>query len=197
MPIQPPLHAFEAKKPLRLSDIDLLTRAERGTLLALCYDLFVIHGESIRFGPCIEGAVFELELGGVVRAFSMLDGYLTVPLTESGAHFHLCIGETTGVGGRATPPELSRIRQCSRATFHRRLDPELDAPTSWSLSLSNGAGEQMCTFFLPSPYLDERLKPLRSPRPENLRLWNSLRATYLGETCPQPAPVKIPSRSHA
>jgi|GEM_PF-1480215 len=194
--IQPPLRPFDPKKPLRLSDIEALPRAGRGTLLALCYDLFVVHGGSIRFGPCIEGAVFELELGGPAKSFSLLDGYLTVPLSESGAHFHLCVGDTIGVGGRATPAELSRIRQCSRATFLRRLTPDLSAPTSWSLSLSNGNAEQMCTFFLPSPYLDERLKRLRTPRVENLRLWNSLRATYIEEAFPQPPPLAIPSQTH-
>ena len=48
-----------------------------------------------------------------------------------------------------------------------------------------GFGEQMTTVFLPSPFLSEELKVLKEPRWERLRLWYSLRETFLGEPIPQ------------
>jgi len=43
----------------------------------------------------------------------------------------------------------------------------------------------MTTVFLPSPFLSEELKMLKEPRGERLRLWYSLRETFLGEPMPQ------------
>jgi len=43
----------------------------------------------------------------------------------------------------------------------------------------------MTTVFLPSPFLSEELKVLKEPRWERLRLWYSLRETFLGEPIPE------------
>ena len=158
---------------------------EVGTRYALCRDLFEDHARDVMFGPCIEGAVFELKLSGPAQ-LSMLDGYLTVPL-EAPSHFHLCIGRHRGLGRNSPPPELARRRECSRASFRRLVHPER-GPRSWQLELVNGAGEQMITFFLPSPYLSPAMKPLKVPDWGRLALWNALRARYLGEREPQPLP---------
>lgn len=158
---------------------------EVGTLYALCRDLFADPYEDIMFGPCVEGAVFDLKLNAPGR-LSMMDGYLTVQLDKP-AHFHLCIGRHRGLGKRETPPELAQRRQCSRASFRRLVHPER-GPRSWQLELVNGAVEQMVTFFFSSPFLNKQMKPTKEPDWSRLTLWNQLRATYLGETEPQPLP---------
>ena len=61
----------------------------------------------------------------------------------------------------------------------------------WGILLWNGAEEQMITLYLPSPFLDDRLKPMREPDWSRLALWNQLRARYLGETEPQPIPEVV------
>jgi hypothetical protein len=179
IPIQPGADVPH-NKPLRLPEIRQRTPEARGTLLSLAYDLFVVNWQKVRFGPCIEGAVFELELTSEPEDFAVLDGYLTVVLPPGPQHFHLCIGPTRGLHPHTTPPELSRVRQCSRAAFFRTLSDGC-TPGSWGLRLWNGAGEQMLSVFLPSPYLDDRLKPVRTPDWSRLGLWNDLRARYLGE----------------
>lgn len=170
-------------KPLRLPAIRERTYEERGTLLSLAYDLFVRNWNRVRFGPCIEGAVFELELPSEPEDFAMLDGYLTIDLPPGPAHFHLCIGATEGLHKeRKTPPELSRQRLCSRAAFFRTLSPGSCTPGSWGVRLWNGDGQQMLSVFLPSPFLDDRLKPQREPDWSRLALWHELRQRYLGES---------------
>jgi hypothetical protein len=119
--------------------------------------------------------------------FSYLDGYLTVFLEPSPAHMHLCVGPHQGLKNE-TPDVLALKRQCSRAAFVRTLGKSC-VPGSWSIQLFNGAGEQMITFFLPSPFLDmEKEKRLKVPNWSHLALWNELRARYLGEQTPQPLP---------
>lgn len=176
---------------LRLPQISELSRAQRGTLLSLCYDLFVESWNQIVFGPCIQGAVFELQMAAQPTQFSYLDGYLTVFLEPSPAHMHLCIGPHQGLKNE-TPSELAKKRECSRAAFVRSTSKSC-LPGSWSIQLFNGAGEQMITFFLPSPFLDmAKEKRLREPNWEHLTLWNELRARYLGEQTPQPLPISAP-----
>ena len=51
----------------------------------------------------------------------------------------------------------------------------------------NGDGDQMCSFFLPNPFLDDEQKR-QKPDWSRLALWNELRARYLGEIEPQPIP---------
>lgn len=189
IPIHAGTAAVPANKPLRLAQIEEMTAAERGTLLSLCHDLFVARWRDVRFGTCIEGAVFELELTARPDVFSVLDGYLTVVFPPGPAHFHLCIGATGGLGTHATPAALAAQRLCSRAAFTRSLSAGACTPGSWGVRLWNGSGEQMLSIFLPSPFLDDRLKPQREPDWSRLALWNELRARYLGETEPQALPA--------
>lgn len=160
---------------------------EVGTLYALCSRLFVEEWEHIVFGPCVQGAVFELKLTGPAEKISMLDGYLTVHVEPKPTHFHLCIARHRGLANNPTPPELSRQRRCGRAAFYRSVSASC-SPQSWGIRLWNGAGEQMLTFFLPSPYLTDDQKRRKAPDWSRLELWNSLRAEFLGETEPQPVP---------
>ncbi|HVZ32301.1 MAG TPA: hypothetical protein VG963_07745 [Polyangiaceae bacterium] len=191
IPIAPADLGVAHNKVLRLPQIADLSRERRGTLLSLCYDLFVEHWQQIVFGPCIQGAVFELQLAAPPTRFSYLDGYLTVFLEPSPAHMHLCIGPHRGLKDE-TPDELARIRPCQRAVFVRSFGKSC-LPGSWSIELFNGKGEQMITFFLPSPFLDlSKEKRLREPNWDHLALWNELRARYLGERVPQPLPQAEP-----
>jgi hypothetical protein len=187
IPIRPGTLAHPPGKILRLAKMRDRTCEELGTLLSLCKDLFVDHFRRIRFGPCIQGAVFELELASEPEAFSLLDGYLTVTLPPGPAHFHLCIGETRGLGRDRTPDALAQQRQCRRAAFVRTLRASDCTPGSWAVRLWNGAGEQMVTVFLPSPFLDDALRRIPADY-ARLSLWNDLRARYLGERVPQPHP---------
>ncbi len=189
IPVQLPGPDVAHNRVLRKEQLADLPVERRGTLLSLCYDLFVGNWQRIVFGPCIQGAVFELQMSAEPTQFSYLDGYLTVYLEPRPAHMHLCIGPHQGLKNE-TPPELSRVRQCSRAAFTRTLGDD-GQPHSWSIQLWNGAGEQMITFFLPSPFLDmQREKHLREPDWSHLELWNSLRARYLDERVPQPLPTE-------
>jgi len=188
IPIQLPDLGVPENRVLRLEQLSDMTREQRGTLLSLCLDLFVESWNQVVFGPCIQGAVFELQMANKPTRFSYLDGYMTLFLADSSAHMHLCLGPHTGMKNE-TPSELARIRQCGRAAFTRTLGDNGE-PHSWGIVLWNGAGEQMLTFFLPSPFLDmEREKRLREPEYSHLTLWNTLRARYLGESVPQPLPM--------
>jgi hypothetical protein len=187
IPLAPAQLGVAHNRILRKEQLADLPAERRGTLLSLCYELFVENWPNIVFGTCIQGAVYELSLGAEPSQFSYLDGYLTVFLEPSPAHMHLCIGAHQGLK-HETPAELSRVRECRRAAFSR-TSGEDGHPHSWSVQLWNGAGEQMITFFLPSPFLDRsREKRLREPDWSHLSLWNQLRARYLGETAPQPLP---------
>ncbi len=168
---------------------------ELGTLLSLCRDLFVQNWKRIRFGPCLQGAVFEITLSRKPKLFSMLDGYLTVGLPHAKDHFHLCIAETRGLGDRKTPPQLSKVRQCARASFFRDLAPGIGSPRSWGVRLWNGNGEQMVSIFLPNPYLNAQLKR-QKPDWSKLALWNDLRRRYIGETQSQPIPTATDMPDH-
>lgn len=183
IPIRAGTMPWPFNKPLRLPAIRERTPEELGTLLSLSYELFVRNWNRVRFGPCIEGAVYELELTAPPEGFSMLDGYLTVEIAPGPAHFHLCLGATEGLHkDDKTPVELARKRRCSRAALFRILSEGGCTPGSWGVRLWNGDREQMITVFLPSPYLDDRLKRLREPDWSRLGLWNELRARYLGES---------------
>ncbi len=169
---------------------------ELGTLISLCRDLFVENWNRIRFGPCIEGAVFEISLSKKPRLFSMLDGYLTVALPHAKDHFHLCLTETRGLGNNRTPSSQAKIRQCSRAAFVRTVGRDGCTPRAWAVRLWNGQGEQMVSVFLPNPHLSRELKHRKTPDWSRLALWNDLRRKYLGETTPQPIPEPAPMEDH-
>ena len=156
-------------------------RPTRELLEALLRDLFENHYESLVFGPCIQGAVFECRVKAPPRKISYLDGYLTVDLGDW--HFHLCIGEHLGDARHPCPPELARWRRCARATLLRIYqNPPVagHAPVSYSLALMNGRDEQMTTFYLPNPYFDAHYRVLESPDWGKLALWNHIRTGYLG-----------------
>lgn len=142
------------------------------TLTALLRDLFENHWPSLRFGPCIQGAVYELVLTEPPKQVDVLDGYLTV---DAGPwHFHLCIGEHKG-----STPEAARIRRCSKAAFFTTKGTRCTGQ-SWGLRLWNGAGEQMITIFFPNPNLDQKLRRVQTPDLSKLELWKAMRARYAG-----------------
>src|SRR6185503_19512889 len=147
-------------------------------LFALINHLFETYWETVFFGILIQGAAWEVKAPGPPRKIGLLDGYVTV---DFGAwHFHLCIGETKGVGAAPTPPALARHRRCSRAELYRGLNPKTGAPNTWGFRMFNGAGEQQMTVFLPSPFLGDDGKPIRPPRWERLAAWDDLRQRSLG-----------------
>jgi hypothetical protein len=144
-----------------------------GVLVPLLTALFERHWREIRFGPCIQGAVYELTLSAPARV-SMLDGYLTV---ESGAwHLHLCVGEHRG-----TTMEARQVRRAAKSAFFRSRSVTCSGG-SYGLRLWNGAGEQMITVFFPSPWLDDDLRLRKEPDWSRLALWRELRAAYANVT---------------
>ena len=156
-------------------------RPERELLETLLRDLFENHYESLTFGPCIQGAVFECRVKSPPRRISYLDGYLTVDLGDW--HFHLCIGEHRGDALHPCPPELARWRKCARAMLLRNYqNPPIagHAPVSYSMALLNGRDEQMVTFFLPNPFFDQNHRVLEAADWTKLALWNHIRTNYLG-----------------
>jgi hypothetical protein len=140
-------------------------------LLRLFRLLFEEHPGEFIFGPCIQGAVFEIRMTEPAR-LTMLDGYLTV---DFGAwHLHLCIGPH-----KTKTPELARHRRVQRAALYRSRNKSC-VPMSWGLRLWNGQGEQMITVFLPNPYLSEDMKRLPKPDWSRLALWDAIRREFLG-----------------
>ncbi|MGA9526265.1 MAG: hypothetical protein WBV82_32695 [Myxococcaceae bacterium] len=149
---------------------------DEATLLRLFRLLFEEHATEITFGPCIQGAVFEIHADRAAKV-TMLDGYLTVGL---GAwHFHLCIGGHRGYPSNPCPPELARHRRVKRAALFRTVGPSC-VPASWGLRLWNGHHEQMITVFFPNPHLNDEEKRTRHPDWSRLRLWNEVRREFLG-----------------
>ena len=146
------------------------------SLLRLFKLLFEEYASELTFGPCVQGAVFEIHVDKPGR-LTMLDGYLTV---DFGAwHFHLCIGAHRGTTANPCPAELARHRQVSRAAIYRTWGPSC-LPASWGLRLWNGHGEQMITVFFPNPYLDEEGHRPRKPDWSRLQLWDLVRQEFLG-----------------
>lgn len=165
-------------------------------LLALLRDLFEDHWSEIVFGPCLQGAVFEL-MFSEKPTFSTLDGYVTIGgAGPRGWHFHLCIGPHKGSPDRPTPPELERWRRCGRAAFYRDFD-RAGTCGSWGFRMWNGRGEQMLTVFFPNPWLDpERQRYLETPDWSRLDLWMRLRERYAGVPV-EPPPLGSPlPRTH-
>lgn len=145
-------------------------------LLRLFILLFEEYATEITFGPCIQGAVFEIH-ADKPGEISMLDGYLTV---DFGAwHFHLCIGEHRGTTAHPTPPALANHRRVKRAALFRTWGRSC-LPASWGLRLWNGHDEQMITVFLPNPYLDANDHVARNPDWSRLHVWDRIRREFLG-----------------
>jgi hypothetical protein len=149
---------------------------DEDSLLRLFKLLFEKHAAEITFGPCIQGAVFEIQVEKPAE-LGMLDGYLTVDLGTW--HFHLCIGEHRGTTTNPCPPALANHRRVKRAALFRTWCRSC-LPVSWGLRLWNGHGEQMITVFFPNPYLDEQDHRLREPDWSRLHLWNLVRHEFLG-----------------
>ena len=127
----------------------------------------------------------------------MLDGYLTIFFGNTGeTHFHLCTDVHRGLGKQAVHPEVAHRRQCARIAFYREFGPKQCSPGSWGIRMWNGNDMQMCSFFLPSPFLDDRQKP-QKPDWSRLELWNELRRRYLKETVPQPIPAATVAPYHS
>jgi hypothetical protein len=146
------------------------------SLLRLFKLLFEERPTEITFGPCIQGAVFEIHADKPAH-LTMLDGYLTV---DFGAwHFHLCIGEHRGTTSNPCPPELAEHRRVKRAELFRSRSRSC-LPVSWGLRLWNGHDEQMITVFLPNPYLDAEGHRPRDPDWSRLQLWDRIRREFLG-----------------
>ncbi len=129
----------------------------------------------IRFGPLIEGAVYELQATAPPR-LSMLDGYLTVDLGATG-HLHLCIGEHRGPPDRPVPASLAARRRCAHAELQRLWVD--GAPRSWMFRMFNGDGHQQLTVLLPNPFLTDEMQVLDAPDWDRLELWDLLRERYL------------------
>jgi nitrile hydratase accessory protein len=136
--------------------------------------LFTHWWPHIRFGPIIQGAVYELRAPHEPH-LSMLDGYLTVGFERW--HVHLCIGEHKGEPGHPVDPAVARLRRCTYAELARIWVD--DAPVSWMFRMYNGASEQQLTVLLPNPFLDDEQNPLPEPDWTRLECWDELRRSLL------------------
>jgi hypothetical protein len=151
--------------------------ADEATLMRLFRLLFEEHATEIIFGPCIQGAVFEIHVEKPAEV-TLLDGYLTA---DFGAwHFHLCIGEHRGTTSQPCPEELARHRRVKRVALFRSRGRSC-LPASWGLRLWNGKDEQMITVFFPNPYLDAQMHRNRVPDWTRLDLWDRVRREFLGQ----------------
>lgn len=153
--------------------------ADRENLENLLLHLFTEHWQDVVFGPCVQGAVFEIQADGPPRHTGYLDGYLTVDFGKW--HLHLCIGEHKGDPGSPCPPDLARWRKCAKAEL---IHTETTKPTgghppeSYALVLSNGKDEQMITFFFPNPWLNEKHRVMEVRNEEKMELWEKLLSKY-------------------
>lgn len=148
---------------------------DEGVVQRLLTDVFEHHWEQIRFGPLIEGAVYELRAPRRPR-LSMLDGYLTIDVDDW--HVHLCVGDHRGPPDRPVSAELARRRRCAHAELQRLWVD--GSPNSWMLRLFNGDGDQQLTVILPHPFLDDDQRMRAEPDWTRLGLWDHLRARFLG-----------------
>ena len=143
-------------------------------LLELLTTIFEDHWQHVRFGPLIQGAVYELAATAKPR-LSMLDGYLTIDL--GGPHVHLCIGEQKGLPGHPVDPALAKRRRCAQIELQRQWIE--GAPRTWMMRMFNGDGDQMLTILLPNPFLSDDQRLLAEPDWSRLSLWDQLRGHYL------------------
>ena len=162
-------------------DLEIFPIAVTEARLRAALDVMLMRWwPNIRFGPIIQGAVYELRAPHEPE-LSMLDGYLTIGF--DGWHVHLCIGEHTGLPGSPVEPSVARLRRCTYAELVRIW--VADAPTSWMFRMYNGASEQQLTVLLPNPFLDDDQHPLTEPDWSRLACWDELRALLL-ELQPDP-----------
>jgi hypothetical protein len=144
-------------------------------LVELLTDVFENWWQHIRFGPLINGAVYEL-LPPHRPRLSMLDGYLTIGFEQW--HVHLCVGEHRGPPGHPVDAGLARRRRCAHAELQRQFVE--GAPRNWMFRMFNGEGAQQLTVLLPNPFLDGDQRPIEPPDWSRLELWDALRQRYLG-----------------
>ena len=143
--------------------------------------IFEDNWQRVRFGPLIQGAVYELAATAKPR-LGMLDGYLTIDL--GGPHVHLCIGDQKGLGDHPVDPELARRRKCAHAELQRQWIE--GAPRTWMFRMFNGDGDQMLTVLLPNPFLTDDQQYRDEPDFTQLDLWDELRHRFL-DLPPDPA----------
>lgn len=144
---------------------------EEQKLFELFQELFVEHWQGLVFGPCVDGAVFEIKLTAPPKSVTYREGYLTV---ETGPwHFHLCLGPH-----KAVSEELVTRRRVARAAFFESNNKSC-VPKSFGFRMWNGAGDQMITLFFPNPYLSPETK-VQKPDWNRLELWKEMRAKYAG-----------------
>ncbi len=146
--------------------------AEESFLHDLLKRLFEDHWHDLTFGPLIPGAAWEIRVPNAPTRVHLNNGYLTVDFGLW--HFHLCIGEFTGVA-----PELAAQRRTARVELYRRVNQD-DQPVSWGLCLYNQAGHQQMTILFPNPLLTAEQKISKTPDWSRLALWDRLRHDYLG-----------------
>jgi nitrile hydratase accessory protein len=155
--------------------------AEEQVLHRLLTDLLVGWWDLIRFGPLIQGAVYELRFDRAPE-LSMLDGYLTID--AGSGHVHVCIGPHVGTREAPVSPELAARRRCRHAELYRVWVD--GSPCSWGFRMFNGDDHQQLAVLLPNPFLDSDDQPVAHPDWERLACWDALRARYLG-LAPDPA----------
>jgi hypothetical protein len=150
-------------------------RAEEGVLRPLMDHLFLETWSRIVVGPCIEGAVFEIQFETQPKV-TYLDGYFTVDLGRW--HFHLCIGPTKS----SSSEELRQKRPVAKAAMFETRG--VGHGRSWGLRFWNGFGEQMMTVFLPNPRVSDDQKMLKEPDWNRLEMYYALRNRLFGEPVP-------------
>ena len=150
--------------------------ATESVLHPLMDDLFLKHWSRIVVGPCIEGAVFEIQFENAPK-LTYSDGYFTVDPGKW--HFHLCIGPTQ----TSKSEELCRMRPVAKAALFESRG--VGHGRSWGLCFWNGFDEQMMTVFLPNPRLADDQKFLKETDWSRLGLYYELRQRLLGEAVPQ------------
>jgi hypothetical protein len=147
-------------------------------LTKLVDELFGKNWAHLVVGPCIEGAVFEIQFTQAPE-IRISDGYLTVDLGSW--HFHLCIGPHKG----SSSEELRKMRPVNKIAFFERRGKGCGGGRSWGIRMWNGYGEQMTTVFLPNPNLTDNMQYVKTPDWSRLSLYYRLREQFLREALPE------------
>lgn len=141
---------------------------ELGSTLALCLELLQDHWAHITFGPCIRGAIFELQLAAKPTVF-IHDGYVIVDLGAAG-HLHLCVAS------------FDPTAACARVAFFTGQAVDADEPVSWGIRLWNGAGQQMLSVFMtaagPAVRDEHGIPAGLQADARAVEIWQRLRARY-------------------
>ncbi len=153
-------------------------------LVELFQELFLEHWQGITFGPCIDGAVYEIALDASPKSVDYKDGYLTIDTGKW--HCHLCLGRPKTPSG-----ELIKRRQAARVAFFESKNKSC-VPMSFGLRMWNGAGEQMISIFFPNPYLSSDMKA-QKPDWSRLELWQNMKSKYAGDSALHLVPQELSS----